>query len=310
MSSINNQIFTSNPIQKPASQFIVSLYNIIENQRNTHIITWADNNKSFTILKPNVFAEELLPSLCKHSNLASFIRQLNMYSFYKCKSKTLRSDAITYEHPYFIKGERSLLKKIIRKNPRQGISIKTKPVLLGSNVTIESNNSACSGADEDYSPKTESNSSYTYPADKYSIRANHLKLNNKQEILAMINEYLNADDDDSIHPVDINAISTKRVQYSSGCQFVEIVQKRNQYVEIDFNSLKHTNFNSVESKASLNSRIPNSSLVFYGSDYTNCQNLIANLHELMNKVESTSASEGSWRQDEIQNNIPCSFFHF
>ena len=84
----------------------------------SELIGWAPNGRAFIIFKPSQFAEIVLPLLCNHKNLSSFIRQvtnwlrlndlsslkLNMYCFKKLKIKPA-SDAISYAHPCFIKGQ-------------------------------------------------------------------------------------------------------------------------------------------------------------------------------------------------------------
>lgn len=65
------------------------------------------------------FAKEILPLYFKHSNIASFIRQLNMYGFRKVTNieqglKTEKDD-LEFQHPYFQKGQEHLLEHIKRK---------------------------------------------------------------------------------------------------------------------------------------------------------------------------------------------------
>lgn len=65
------------------------------------------------------FAKEILPLYFKHSNIASFIRQLNMYGFRKVTNieqglKTEKDD-LEFQHPYFQKEQEHLLEHIKRK---------------------------------------------------------------------------------------------------------------------------------------------------------------------------------------------------
>lgn len=50
------------------------------------VISWNDNGRTFTVWKPDVLESEYLPKTFKHSNFASFVRQLNNYGFRKCHS--------------------------------------------------------------------------------------------------------------------------------------------------------------------------------------------------------------------------------
>ncbi|XP_076339034.1 uncharacterized protein LOC143240467 isoform X2 [Tachypleus tridentatus] len=77
---------------------------------------------SFIIQDQAQFASELLPLYFKHSNMASFIRQLNMYGFRKLSNneysgqKSERSETEFY-HQYFVRGQEGLLEFIKRKVP-------------------------------------------------------------------------------------------------------------------------------------------------------------------------------------------------
>ncbi len=80
--------------KKIPNHFIESLYSLIEvrdydwfylrlilifftkSQQYSELIDWAENKRSFTIYKPNMFAEIVLPILCKHHKLSSFVRQV------------------------------------------------------------------------------------------------------------------------------------------------------------------------------------------------------------------------------------------
>ena len=50
---------------------------------SAHLICWSDEGSSFLIKNQSQFSSSLLPFYYKHSNMASFIRQLNMYDFHK-----------------------------------------------------------------------------------------------------------------------------------------------------------------------------------------------------------------------------------
>lgn len=50
----------------------------INNQKEEHkdIVSWSDDGKALVIKDPTVFSEKVLPLYFKHSNLASFVRQV------------------------------------------------------------------------------------------------------------------------------------------------------------------------------------------------------------------------------------------
>lgn len=62
--------------------FIHKLYNMLEDTSIQHLIWWSVSNDSFFLIPSEEFCKVLL-SYFKHSNVASFVRQLNMYGFHK-----------------------------------------------------------------------------------------------------------------------------------------------------------------------------------------------------------------------------------
>ena len=91
-------IVPSIPSNVPA--FLAKLWKMVENQETGEnegegwlvikpqcliddYICWTDDGTSFRIRDQSQFASCLLPYYYKHSNMASFVRQLNMYGFHK-----------------------------------------------------------------------------------------------------------------------------------------------------------------------------------------------------------------------------------
>ncbi|PKK33238.1 heat shock transcription factor 2 [Columba livia] len=82
---------------------------------------WGANGQSFLVLDEQRFAKEILPKYFKHNNMASFVRQLNMYGFRKVVHldsgivKLERDGPVEFQHPYFKQGREDLLEHIKRK---------------------------------------------------------------------------------------------------------------------------------------------------------------------------------------------------
>ena len=91
-----------------------------------NLICWTEQGSSFLIKTQSQFAKTLLPFYYKHSNMASFVRQLNMYGFHKVlsiQSGGLRGEArdqIEFAHSFFLRGQEGLLDKIKRKSSSGG----------------------------------------------------------------------------------------------------------------------------------------------------------------------------------------------
>lgn len=102
--------------------FLVKLWKLVEDPSCDHLIKWGNTETSFIIRNQAEFSKELLPLYFKHNNMASFIRQLNMYGFRKVTNITKSglhndNDDIEFHHPCFAKNRKELLSFIKRKTP-------------------------------------------------------------------------------------------------------------------------------------------------------------------------------------------------
>lgn len=61
-------------------------WNLVSDPSSDHIISWTADGRTFTVWNPDLMEREQLPNTFKHSNFASFVRQLNNYGFRKCHS--------------------------------------------------------------------------------------------------------------------------------------------------------------------------------------------------------------------------------
>ncbi|XP_071385464.1 heat shock factor protein 2 [Centroberyx affinis] len=101
--------------------FLTKLWTLVEDADTNEFICWSQEGNSFLVLDEQRFAKEILPKFFKHNNMASFIRQLNMYGFRKVMHidtgivKQERDGPVEFQHPYFKHGEDDLLENIKRK---------------------------------------------------------------------------------------------------------------------------------------------------------------------------------------------------
>ncbi|XP_065212837.1 heat shock factor protein 1 isoform X1 [Planococcus citri] len=112
------------------SAFLGKLWKMVEDPKTDELISWGKTGSTFVIKNQIDFAKTILPNYYKHNNIASFIRQLNMYGFHKIISTTSGAldsndnDEIEFTHPCFVRGHPYLLEQIKRKmnNPKENLA--------------------------------------------------------------------------------------------------------------------------------------------------------------------------------------------
>ncbi|XP_055074947.1 heat shock factor protein 1 isoform X2 [Misgurnus anguillicaudatus] len=101
--------------------FLTKLWTLVEDPETDLLICWSQNGTSFHVFDQGRFSKEVLPKYFKHNNMASFVRQLNMYGFRKVVHIEQgglvkpEKDDTEFQHPYFIRGQEHLLENIKRK---------------------------------------------------------------------------------------------------------------------------------------------------------------------------------------------------
>ncbi|KAM9387942.1 heat shock factor protein 1 isoform 3-T3 [Phaethornis superciliosus] len=101
--------------------FLTKLWTLVEDPETDSLICWSPSGNSFHVFDQGQFAKEVLPKYFKHNNMASFVRQLNMYGFRKVVHIEQgglvkpEKDDTEFQHPYFIRGQEHLLENIKRK---------------------------------------------------------------------------------------------------------------------------------------------------------------------------------------------------
>jgi osomolarity two-component system response regulator SKN7 len=115
---------TASSNQSGSNDFVKKLYQMLQEVAYRDVVTWTTNGDLFVVLNTNEFTKEILPRHFKHSNFASFVRQLNKYDFHKVKISNEEKQNYKYgeaawefKHPDFRKDDRELLENIKRKGP-------------------------------------------------------------------------------------------------------------------------------------------------------------------------------------------------
>ena len=117
-------------LQYNVPQFLTKLWNMVDSPQEISVnseslISWNNEGNGFVISDPNKLSLAVLPFYFKHSNLASFVRQLNMYGFKKMVPADAgalvnngRPQTIEFAHQFFLRHNKHLLENIKRKTPK------------------------------------------------------------------------------------------------------------------------------------------------------------------------------------------------
>ncbi|TLS25766.1 hypothetical protein PpBr36_07448 [Pyricularia pennisetigena] len=131
---------TTNPVAMPApaaaaaavhqpkivqTAFIHKLYNMLEDPNIQHLISWSPSQESFLMSPSNDFSK-VLAQYFKHTNISSFVRQLNMYGFHKVSDVFHNgSDSTLWEFKHgnnnFKRGDIIGLREIKRRASRHAL---------------------------------------------------------------------------------------------------------------------------------------------------------------------------------------------
>ncbi|KAH1069850.1 Heat stress transcription factor B-3 [Glycine soja] len=90
--------------------FLLKTYMLVDDPATDDVVSWNSEGTAFVVWQPAEFARDLLPTLFKHSNFSSFVRQLNTYGFRK-----IATSRWEFFNDRFKKGERELLHEIRRR---------------------------------------------------------------------------------------------------------------------------------------------------------------------------------------------------
>lgn len=140
----------NNNIKAPSNDFVRKLFGILERCEYPDIVRWTEKGESFVVLDTGKFTTQILPNHFKHSNFASFVRQLNKYDFHKVKKSPEERQNSQYgelswefRHPFFTIHNEEALDNIKRKT-----TVQKKIMLDDSTVLLKPNSGPQSGAEE------------------------------------------------------------------------------------------------------------------------------------------------------------------
>ncbi|KAK7345038.1 hypothetical protein VNO77_15407 [Canavalia gladiata] len=109
--------------------FLLKTYMLVEDPTTNDVVSWNEDGTTFVVLQPVEFARDLLPTLFKHSNFSSFVRQLNTYGFRKVATSRWE-----FCNDRFRKGEKELLCDIRR---RKTWACKQQPTIAPIQATTQ-----------------------------------------------------------------------------------------------------------------------------------------------------------------------------
>jgi hypothetical protein len=93
--------------------FVTATFEMVSSKQPDDCVGWGIDGATLEIRKIGPFCEHVLPTYFSHSNLSSFVRQLNMYGFQKveCRSGVTHS----FKHESFLRNRPDLLNRLTRK---------------------------------------------------------------------------------------------------------------------------------------------------------------------------------------------------
>lgn len=112
--------------------FILTLHNIVTNEAEG-VIRWSANGDNIEISDSRKLARDVLPKYFRHSNYASFQRQLNYFGFRK-RHRHL-ANVSTYYHPKFKRDKTLDLSRITKAGSPSDDALPPMPTMLETYTT-------------------------------------------------------------------------------------------------------------------------------------------------------------------------------
>ncbi|PPQ68080.1 hypothetical protein CVT24_002944 [Panaeolus cyanescens] len=154
---------TSEDPMPSTSDFVKKLYKMLEDPSFQSVVCWGPAGDCFVVKDMNEFTKSILPRMFKHSNFASFVRQLNKYDFHKVKNtddNQFGEHSWTFRHPDFHAHRRDALENIKRKVPA---ARKSQQAAAAAAAAAQQTYPSRSGSPPHHTHPHHSSSSLPYP---------------------------------------------------------------------------------------------------------------------------------------------------
>ncbi|GLT45280.1 hypothetical protein SLA2020_191210 [Shorea laevis] len=165
--------------------FLMKTYMLVEDPATDDVISWNGDGTGFVVWQPAEFGRDLLPTLFKHSNFSSFVRQLNTYGFRK-----VATNRWEFCNGMFRKGERELLCNIRRRKAwtnkqQQPIA---EPMQVAAQESDEAQRSSSTSSSSGYSSLMDENKRLKMENGELSSELTSMKKKCK-ELLELVAKY-------------------------------------------------------------------------------------------------------------------------
>ncbi|KAI1920978.1 Flocculation suppression protein [Ophidiomyces ophidiicola] len=162
--------------------FIHKLYSMLQDSSIQHLISWSSSNESF-VMSPSSDFSKVLAQYFKHTNISSFVRQLNMYGFHKVSDvfHTGSPDSPMWEFRHgngnFRKGDLSGLREIKRRASRHAL-------IHRDSFSVHKNNASQPGTPAEPPPEAPDNRMINLEHSLYEV---HSRLSRMEDQHALLN---------------------------------------------------------------------------------------------------------------------------